>query len=214
MNKKILLIGGGGHCKSVLDSLIERNEYVEIGIVDKTENIGKSLFEIPYIGCDDDLQTLFDGGYKYAFVTVGSIGNSSIRQKLFHQLCNIGYEIPTIVDVSAQVSKHATIGPGVFIGKLCIVNAGALIHKGAIINSGSIIEHDSQVGAYAHIASGAVLGGEVVIGDGTHIGANATIRQQIHVGKNSIVGMGSVVLKDLGTGVMAYGNPCEEVKKL
>jgi sugar O-acyltransferase (sialic acid O-acetyltransferase NeuD family) len=214
MNKKILLIGGGGHCKSVLDSLVGLDEYEKIGIVDKTENIGKSLFGTPFIGCDDDLQTLFDAGYEYAFITIGSIGNSFIRQNLYNQLCEIGYEIPSIVDVSAQVSEQATIGPGVFIGKLCIVNAGASIQKGAIINSGSIIEHDSQVGAYAHIASGAVLGGEVIIGDGTHIGANATIRQQIHVGRNSIVGMGSVVLKDVGTGVMAYGNPCVEVKRL
>ncbi len=214
MNKKILLIGGGGHCKSVLDSLLGLKEYDKIGIVDKKENIGRSLFGIPFIGCDDDLQALFDAGYGYAFITVGSIGNSNIRQNLFNQLCNIGYEVPTIVDSSAQVSKQAIIEPGVFIGKLCIVNAGASIHKGAIINSGAIIEHDCQIGEFAHIASGAVLGGEVVIGAGSHIGANASIRQQIQIEQNSIIGMGSVVLKDIQSDIMAYGNPCEEVKKL
>jgi sugar O-acyltransferase (sialic acid O-acetyltransferase NeuD family) len=214
MKKKILLIGGGGHCKSVLDSLLELNEYQEIGIVDKKENIGQSLYGIPFIGCDDDLQTLFHSGFDHAFITVGSIGNSSIRQKLYHQLIEVGFDIPSIIDSSARVSASARIEPGVFIGKLCIVNAGASIEKGAIINSGSIIEHDCQIGEFAHIASGAVLSGEVVIGKGSHIGANSTIKQQIQIGENTIIGMGSVVLKNLDRGIMAYGSPCREVKKL
>lgn len=214
MIKKILLIGGGGHCKSVLDSLLGLNEYQEIGIIDKKDNIGRSLFGIPFIGCDNDLRTLFNSGYGFAFITVGSIGNSNIRQNIYNQLFEIGFEIPSIIDASAQVSQHATIEPGVFVGKLCIVNAGTTVHKGAIINSGSIVEHDGQIGEFAHIASGSVLGGEVVIGEGTHIGANSTIRQQIHIGKNSIIGMGSAVLQNFPNDIMAYGNPCEEVKKL
>lgn len=214
MSKKILLIGGGGHCRSVLDSLLGLNEYEDVGIIDKKENIGRSIFGIPFIGCDEDLYNLFNLGYGYAFITVGSIGYPSIRQNIFNQLCEIGFEIPSIIDASAQVSQHATIAPGVFVGKLCVVNAGTVIHKGAIINSGSIIEHDGQIGEFAHIASGSVLGGEVVIGEGTHIGSNSTIRQQINIGKNSIIGMGSVVLKNFENDIMGYGNPCEEVKKL
>lgn len=214
MNKKILLIGGGGHCKSVLDSLLELNEYTEIGIVDKKENIGSFVLGFPVIGCDDDLPQLFSNEYKYAFVTVGSIGNPSLRIKLYNILSEIGYEIPVIIDASAKVSKHAKLEQGVFIGKLGIVNAGSLIKKGVIINSGSTIEHDCQIGAFAHIAPGAVLGGEVVIGENSHVGSNSTIKQQVHIGSNSIIGMGSVVLNNIYDSKMAYGNPCREVKKL
>ncbi|MDF2545700.1 MAG: serine acetyltransferase [Anaerosolibacter sp.] len=214
MNKKLLLIGGGGHCKAVLDSLLELNEYAEIGVVDKKENIGKSIMGVPVVGCDDDLGFLFSDGYKYAFVTVGSIGNPLLRIKLFNILINIGYEIPAIVDDSAKVSKHAKIEQGVFVGKQCVVNAGALIQKGSIINSGSIVEHDCQIGAFSHIAPGAVLAGEVVVGESSHIGLNVTVKQQIHIGPNSIIGMGSVVLHNIDSHIMAYGNPCREVKKL
>jgi sugar O-acyltransferase (sialic acid O-acetyltransferase NeuD family) len=214
MNKKILLIGGGGHCKSVLDSLLELNEYAEIGIVDKKENLGKSVMGVPVVGCDDDLSDLFRDGYGYAFVTLGSIGNPTLRIKLFNLLSEIGYEIPVIIDDSAKVSKHAKIEQGVFIGKQSIVNAGALILKGSIINSGSIVEHDCQIGAFSHIAPGAVLGGEVVVGEHSHVGSNATVKQQIHIGSNSIIGMGSVVLQNIDSDTMAYGNPCREVKKL
>lgn len=214
MNKRILLIGGGGHCKSVLDSLLELSEYAEIGIVDRKENLGKLVMGVPFVGCDDDLPALFKDGYGYAFVTVGSIGNPTLRIKLFNLLSEIGYEIPVIIDNSAKVSKYATVEQGVFIGKQSILNAGALIQKGAILNSGSIVDHDCQIGAFSHIAPGAVLGGEVVVGENSHVGSNATVKQQIHIGSNSIIGMGSVVLQNIDSNTMAYGNPCREVKKL
>lgn len=214
MNKKILLIGGGGHCKSVLDSLLELNKYLEVGIIDKKDNIGSSVLGVPVVGCDDDLPVLFKDGYKYAFVTVGSIGNPSLRIKLYNVLSEIGYEIPSIIDFSAKVSKNAKIEQGVFVGKQSLVNAGSFIQKGAIINSGTIIEHDCQIGAFAHIAPGAVLGGGVTIGDNSHIGSNVTIKQQVNIGSNSIIGMGSVVLQNIEDSIMAYGNPCREVKKL
>lgn len=214
MNKKILLIGGGGHCKSVLDSLLELNEYAGIGIVDKKENVGKAVMDIPVVGCDDNLEALFREGYEYAFVTVGSIGYPILRIKLFNLLSEIGYQIPVIIDDSAKVSRHSIIEQGVFIGKQCTINAGALIQRGAIINSGSILEHDCQIGAFSHIAPGVVLGGDVVIGENSHVGLNSTVKQQIHIGSNSIIGMGSVVIRNIDHNTMAYGNPCMEVKKL
>lgn len=214
MKKNILLIGGGGHCKSVLDSLLELNEYAEIGIVDKNENVGNSVMGVPVVGCDDDLPALFRDGYRYAFITVGSIGNPTLRIKLFKLLSEIGYEIPFIIDNSAKVSKYAEIKQGVFIGKQSTINAGALIQRGSIINSGSIVEHDCQIGAFSHIAPGAVLGGEVVVGENSHVGSNATVKQQIQIGFNSIIGMGSVVLQNIDSHTVAYGNPCREVKKL
>jgi len=212
--KKILLIGGGGHCKSVLDSLLELNEYAEIGIIDKKENVGNSVMGVPVVGSDDDLPDLFRDGYGYAFVTVGSIGNPTFRIKFFKLLSEIGYEIPFVIDNSAKVSKNAEIEQGVFIGKHSTINAGTLIQKGAIINSGSIIEHDCQIGVFSHIAPGTVLGGEVFVGENSHVGSNSTVKQQVSIGSNSIIGMGSVVLQNIDSHVMAYGNPCREIKKL
>lgn len=212
MNRKILLVGGGGHCKSVLDSLFQVNEYEKIGIIDKTGMLGKSVMGVPVVGSDDDLPKLFEEGYGHAFVTVGSIGNPMLRIHLFNLLIDFGYQMPAIIDGSAKVSSHAIVEEGVFVGKQAIINVGAHIQKGAIINSGAIVEHDCQIGAFSHIAPGAVLGGEVVIGENTHIGSNAAVKQQIHIGSNSIVGMGSVVLRNINSHVTAYGNPCREVE--
>ncbi len=214
MSKKILLIGGGGHCKSVLDSLLELNEYVAIGVIDRKESIGNTIMGIPIVGCDDNLSELHNDGYHYAFITVGSIGNPALRIKLLSLICQIGYSIPNIIDLSSKVSRHAKIGKGVFIGKQAIVNAGAVINRGAIINSGAIVEHNCQIGEFVHLAPGVVLGGEVIIGNYSHIGLNATVKQHVHIGSNTIIGMGSIVTKNIDNNIVAYGNPCREVKKL
>jgi sugar O-acyltransferase (sialic acid O-acetyltransferase NeuD family) len=214
MNKKLLLLGGGGHCKSVLDSLLPSGQYVEIGIVDKKENVGKSILDVPIIGCDDDLPELYQQGFTCAFVTVGSIGNPSLRIKLFAEIERIGFEIPTIIDSSAVVSQHVSIERGVFIGKNAVINAGTSVGKGAIINTSATIEHDCSIGDFVHIAPGAVLCGELHIGNNTHIGANSVVKQQLKIGSDSLIGMGSVVLHSIGDNLIAYGNPCKVAKKV
>lgn len=209
MNKKILLVGGGGHCKSVLDSLLNTNQYSEIGVIDKNELIGKKVLSVSIIGSDEDLTRLYREGYKYAFVTVGSIGDPNIRIKLFNTLENIGFKIPNIIDTSAILSDHVKLDNGIFVGKKAVINTGSYIRKGTIINTSTIIEHDCIIEEFSHIAPGAVLCGEVRVGVNTHIGANSVIRQQVSIGSNAMIGIGSVVLNNIENGMVAYGNPCK-----
>lgn len=212
MNKKLLLVGGGGHCKSVLDSLLAMNSYAEVGIIDKKENVGKFILGIPAIGCDDNLLELYQKGYTYAFVTLGSIGEPADRVRLFGELESIGFEIPNIIDSTAVVSKNTTLAKGIYIGKNAAVNAGASIGNGAIINSAATVEHDCKIGDFAHIAPGAVLCGEVEVGAYAHVGAKSVVKQQIKIGANTLIGLGSVVLQDVRENVVAFGTPCREVR--
>lgn len=210
MNNKILLVGGGGHCKSVLDSLLLQEQYSEIGIIDLKENIGKEILGIKIIGCDDDLEKLYHHGYNYAFVSLGSVGNPLHRIELFDLLHQIGFCIPNIIDPSATISQNVTLENGIYIGKNAVVNAGVSIKMGSIINTSSTLEHDCHIDKFVHVAPGAVLCGNVCVGENTHIGAGSMVKQMIRIGSNTIIGMGSVVLKDIGNGITAYGNPCKE----
>lgn len=207
--KKLLLLGGGGHCRSVLDSLLAGGEYDEIGIVDYAP------LEIPgatYAGTDDDLPELRKQGWTYGFITVGSIGNTGIRRKLYRILKEAGMTIPVVTDPSASVARDAEIGEGTFIGKNAVVNAGAVIGCNAIINTGAIVEHECRVGGFTHISSGAVLCGQVQVGEDTHLGAGTVVRQGISIGSGTLIGIGSVVTKNIPDGVKAYGNPCRVVQ--
>ncbi|NCC87992.1 MAG: acetyltransferase [Clostridia bacterium] len=214
MNKKILLVGGGGHCKSVLDSILLINDYSEIGIVDKAENIGTKVCNIPIIGCDNDLPRLYEDGYKHAFLTLGSIGNPIRRIELFTMLEKIGFIIPNILDPSAVISKFVSMEKGIYVGKNAVINNGASLERCTIINTSVTIEHDCIIKGFAHIASSAVLCGGVKIGANTHIGAKSAVKQYVKIGDNSIIGMGSNVLQNIGDFMLAYGNPCKGVRKL
>ena len=209
MNRKLLLIGGGGHCRSVLDSVLSLSTYDEIGIVDynKTPVAG-----ILVVGQDEDLPDLNANGWTDAFITVGSVGDTTLRQRLFKLVTKIGFTLPSIIDPTAVLAKDVIVGKGCFIGKGAIINAGTCIDEAVIINTGAVIEHECKIGAFAHISPGSVLCGQVIIGEHTHVGAGSVVRQQIHIGNNTLVGAGSVVVKDLPAKVKVFGNPCKVVE--
>lgn len=209
MNKKIVLIGGGGHCKSVIDTITNNGEYEIIGITDTENRMGDLVCGISIIGTDDMLQELFDTGINNAFITLGSIGSTDLREKLYDKAKKIGFTFPSIVDKSAVLSKTCEVGEGSFIGKGVILNVAVKIGRNCIINTGSIIEHDCVINDYVHIAPGCVLSGHVVIGRSSHIGTNTTIIQELTIGNHVLVGAGSVVVRSLKDNLKAYGNPCK-----
>lgn len=204
------MLGAGGHCLSVLDSLLSSYDYQEIGIIDK-DNLKQGITQIlgvPILGSDEDLEQLYKEGYRAAFVTVGGVGDISIRERLFNRLKVLGFQLPNIIDKTSVVSSFASLGEGVYVGKRAVINASAVIGSMAIINTSSIVEHECRVGDYVHIAPGSVVCGNVCIEQGAHIGAGSVIRQGIHIGEMALVGCGSAVVGDIPAHKIAYGNPC------
>ncbi len=208
MQKKLLLIGGGGHCHSVLSSVLALNVYEAIGIVDNT---GVPVLGVSVVGQDKDLPDLKMAGWTDAFITVGSIGNNSLRRRLYQMVLGYGFTVPSIVDATAIIAQDAIIEEGCYIGKGAILNSGSRIGKCAIINTGAIIEHDCLIGKFAHISPGTVLCGQVDVGNNSHVGAGSVVRQQIQIGNDVLIGAGSVVVNNIPDNVKAYGNPCKVV---
>ncbi len=208
MGKKLLLIGGGGHCHSVLDAVLGGATYDEIGIIDSFDS---SYLGVSVVGNDDDIPALLKAGWTDAFITVGSVGDTGIRRRLYEMVKEYGLIIPTIIDPTAIIGKGVKIEEGVFVGKRAVINAGSIIGSCAIINSGAIIEHDCEIGIFSHISSGTILCGQVMIGEDSHIGAGSVVRQLTEIGDKVLIGAGSVVVKNIPDYVKAYGNPCKVV---
>lgn len=209
---KIVLIGGGGHAISVLDTLLSCDGYQVIGIVDSIFEGEKTLLGIPYLGDDSILQEIYNSGVNNAVIAVGSIGDTGLRVKLYDMAKKIGFNLPVIIDKTAIVGIECAISEGVFIGKGVVVNAFSTIGRMAIINSTALVEHECKIGAFSHIAPGCKLGGKVLVGEHTHIGIGSTVIQGVQIGDNSLIGAGSVVVKNIPNGIKAYGNPCREVE--
>ncbi len=208
--KKIVLIGGGGHCKVVISILKKLDNFKIAGIVDNYK--AKSLIsEIKIIGTDDDLRDIYKSDIQYALITVGSTKDNTKRYRLFNMAKEIGYKFPVIISPEAIVDEIVKIDEGTVIMPGSIINIDSSIGKNCIINTGSIIEHDCKIGNHCHIAPGVHISGEANIGGLTFIGIGATIIQEITIGKNVTIGAGSVVIKDIPDNIIAVGNPAKIV---
>ena len=53
----------------------------------------------------------------------------------------------------------------------------------------------------------------VVIEDNVWLGGNVVVKKGVHIGRNSVIGMNSVVSKDVPANCMAIGNPCIVVRQ-
>lgn len=193
---KIILIGGGGHCHSVIDVIEQTNKYEIVGIVDTKENIGKKVLDYEVIACDDDLEELFKT-CKNAVITIGHIKSNALRVKLFAKLKNIGFSLPVIISPLAYVSKHSKIEEGTVIFHHALINANAKIGKNCIINSKALIEHDCIVEDNCHISTASVLNGGVIVRENTFFGSNAMSKENIQIGENCLIGGGTKVLSNL-----------------
>lgn len=205
MKRKLVLVGGGGHCQSVLDTLDRQQQYEDIVVVDRAYPEMKTVLGYPVAGNDDVLGQLRQDGFSDAFISVGSIRSTASRERLFRILYQLGYRIPNIIDPSAQISQHAVFGEGVFVGKGVMINASVYVGSMAIINTGAIVEHTCIIGDYTHVSVGAKLCGNVSVGSHSLVGAGATVVQGVSVGSHTIIGAGSTVIRNVGDNLVVKG---------
>ena len=190
--KEIILIGGGGHCKSVIDVIEQEGRFKIAGIVDKPELLGSKLFGYLIIGNDSDLDDLAKK-YQYALITVGQIKSPLLRIKLFELAVKSGFILPTVVSPRAYLSKHAMVDKGSIIMHDALINANAKVGENCIINSKALIEHDVIIKDHCHISTNVVINGNVVVGSGSFIGSGAISKEGIKIDNNYFAKAGSII---------------------
>ena len=208
--KPLILVGGGGHCKSVIEAA-ESAGFTIKGILDLPEYLGQKVLSTEGIGDDDDIS-------KYVeecdfVVTLGFIKNPSLRIKLHNRILESGGHLATIVASTAHVSKYATIGEGTVVLHGAMVNAGATIGKGCIINTLANIEHDAVVGDYCHISTGAMVNGDCKVGENTFLGSQSVMVNAISIPANSVFAAGSMIRKNQKIEGVYAGNPAILMKQ-
>jgi sugar O-acyltransferase (sialic acid O-acetyltransferase NeuD family) len=194
--KPLILIGGGGHCKSCIDVIEATNYWNITGILDGAFEKGQFVLNYPVIGTDADIADLVAAG-NYFLITVGQIKSAAIREAIFNTLKSKNAKIATVISPRAIVSKYASIGAGSIIHHLCVVNSAVHIGENNIINTAAIIEHDVQIGNHNHISTCAVLNGNVTLGNASFVGSGSIVLNGISITNNVVIGAGSFVIKSI-----------------
>lgn len=187
----IILIGGGGHCKSCIDVIETTSSYKILGIIDLPQNIGNMVLGYPIIGSNESLPDLVSKGFSF-LITIGNIGIPQKRMELFNLVQTLGGKLATVIASTAQISKHALIGPGTIVMHHAIVNASAIIGINCIINTKALVEHDVIIGDHCHISTGSIVNGGTVVGDQTFFGSGAVSKQYIKIPAGSFIKANSI----------------------
>jgi sugar O-acyltransferase (sialic acid O-acetyltransferase NeuD family) len=190
--KNLILIGGGGHCKSCIDVIEQTGLFTIDGILDVKEKVGQSILGYSVIGTDDEIEKYAAQGNSF-LITVGHMRSPDLRIRIYDRLQNAGADIPVIVSPKAHVSQHAFVGAGTIVLNGAIVNADAKVGVNCIINSRALVEHDAKVGDHCHISTGAILNGGAVVGERSFVGSGTVTRELALIPAGSFIKAQSLI---------------------
>jgi sugar O-acyltransferase (sialic acid O-acetyltransferase NeuD family) len=203
MNKRLAILGAGGHGKTVADAALLSEEWSEVVFFDDAypETVSNGRWNI--IGTSNDLRNCYA---QFSGVIV-AIGNNRIRLVKTAELQQVGATLVSIIHPAAVISPFVSIAPGCVIFAGVVINVDAEIGCASIINTNSVIEHDCHISNGVHISPNATLAGQTVVGECSWIGIGAVTKQSISIGSDVQVGAGAVVVKSISDGVTVAGNP-------
>ncbi len=193
----IVVYGGGGHGKALIELLRVLGIYRIVGVVDDGLPAGQNILGIPVLGSGDALEPLYQQGARLAVNAVGGIGDVAVRIKVFQRIARAGFTCPAVVHPTAFIEASARLSPGVQVFPHAYVGSDARVGFGSIINTGAIVSHDCTLGDYTNLSPGAILAGAVQVGNGALIGMGATINLEARIGAWARIGNGATVKGDV-----------------
>lgn len=201
--KRLLLIGGGGHARVVIDAARASGAMDVIAILDdRVESAGGELDGVPVVGPVNP-QGMKSVGADFAFVAIGDCG---VRSRIASALDGV---LPwaTVIHPSAWVSPASCLGAGVLIAAMAVIQPGADIGDHVIVNTAASVDHDSRVERFAHVGPGVRLCGGTHVGEGALVGVGAAVAPGVRIGNGAVVGAGAVAVSDIPPGSTAVGVP-------
>lgn len=200
----ILIYGGGGHAKAVIDLLRLLGTYRLAGLIDDNLPAGEAVLGVPVVGGVALLADCYRRGIRLAVNAVGGIGKPEVRVQVFERMAAAGFTFPAIVHPKAFVESSATLAEGVQVFAMAYVGSDSHVGFGSVLNNGAILSHDCILGECVNLSPGATLAGGVKIDDHAQLGMRATVNLGLHVGAGARVGNGATVKQDVPAGGMVY----------
>lgn len=201
MNKRLIIIGAGGHGEVVADNAV-KNGYTEIYFLD--DRLTGSCMGFDIVGKLCDIERFENQDTDF----VAAIGDNKLRREI-SEAYNVNWA--TLIHPSAQIGLGVTVGDGTVVMANAVINSATVIGKHCIINSGAVVEHDNIIEDYVHISPKAALGGAVHIGALSHIGIGSAVKNNTDICSGCTVGAGAAVVKNIENPGRYIGVPARKM---
>lgn len=200
MSDSVLLIGGGGHARVVLDGLLAMGREC-LGVCASEP---PDLFDLDYIGDDADAFRRFPLGGEAALGLGGTprqgASGTALRRRVYGDYAARGFHFPHLVGRGVIMAPDVVLEDGVQLIAGAVLQPNVRVGLNALINTGARVDHDTVVEAHAMVGPGAILCGNVEIGTGAYIGAGAIVLQGVRIGAEAVVAAGAVATTDVPDG--------------
>ncbi|MDH6166712.1 sugar O-acyltransferase (sialic acid O-acetyltransferase NeuD family) [Variovorax boronicumulans] len=190
--KRLLIIGTGGHGRSVAEAVLLRDDYVLTGFLDDAAEPGQHVWDWPVWGttamlsaCKDQIDAVFV-----------AIGNNALREALHQRVQAQGLALATVIHPAATVSPRAAVGRGTAIMAGAVVGTGAQLGEGVIVNCGAVVDHDCTVEPFGHLGVNAGMAGGSVLGRRAWMPVGAALAYGVRVAADRVLHSGEVVHPD------------------
>lgn len=202
--RKLLIVGAGGHGRSVADAALALKAWDEVEFGDDGMDENARVMGLRVIAVSKRLSELRD---RYDDVIV-AIGDNRIRLRWIIRLREYGVEsIPALVHPRAYVSPFATLGAGTVALAGAVVGPGTTIGEGCILNTSCSVDHDCSLAGGVHISPGARLGGMVQVGELSWVCIGASVANNLTIGENCTLAAGAALISDMPDGALYAGVP-------
>ena len=207
MSEILVIIGGGGQAKVIIDAL-NLDVFQKIFIVDPYAK-SKKLLGIPIY---DRLRSKYNNVPKKYIV---AIGDNYKRWQVVQTLLEADPETKfyTSIHETAIVSNEAFVGAGSVICAGAIVGVDSKIGSHVIINTRSVIDHDCAIGNYANISPNVTLGGGVEVGNRSFIGISTTVLHRVKIACDVVIGADSFLNRNVEKASSVwFGRPAKFIR--
>jgi sugar O-acyltransferase (sialic acid O-acetyltransferase NeuD family) len=207
----VVILGGGGHGKVVLDILRAADQHRIVGFIDADASLADTSIEgVKVLGGVNLLPKLRQQKIRAAIV---AIGDNRVRLSYAKLVADAKLELINAIHPRAIVSPSAQLQRNTVIAAGATICAQAVLGESVIANTGCIIEHECVVGDGAHICPGAILAGRVRIGAGVMVGLGARVLPCLNVGDHALVGAGATVTRDVPPSATVIGTPARPMRQ-
>ena len=197
----IIVYGGGGHGKAVIELIQAIGGYSIIGVVDDGLAPGSFVLGQPVLGDGARaLPALKEAGCALAINAVGGIGAVSSRIQVFERLKAAGFTSPALVHPRAVVEPSVQLSPGAQVFPQAYVGSETKVSNGVIVNTGAIISHECTLADYVNLSPGAILAGGVNVAEAALIGMGVTVNLNVSIGARARIGNSATVKADVPEG--------------